>query len=322
MRRMICTFVAVSLFSMAFAQTTKKAAKTPWKRTASLTILGAQTGSRNWAPANEKFSITGVALLHLAAARVKGKTQWDHSVDLSYGIANTESGGPRKVEDKLDLFSRYGYYFKSKLGAGMTAGLRTQFSNGFDYSEEPKKRISGFFAPAYLTISPGLHYKLFSNLILTAGPAARWIFVSNAPYSYNYQGGIKPDGGMEKSIAQIYGVHPERESRMEAGLFITAAFERKEIMKNIDYRTRAEFMTDMTGENVKGLDDVVLTNRGAGNADVYWTNTITMNVNKWIKVNYSFDLVYDDDVKIFGTRKDRPATQMRSLLGVGLSASF
>jgi hypothetical protein len=109
---------------------------------------------------------------------------------------------------------------------------------------------------------------------------------------------------------------------MEAGLFITAAFERKEIMKNIDYRTRAEFMTDMTGENVKGLDDVVLANRGAGNTDVYWTNTITMNVNKWIKVNYSFDLVYDDDVKIFGTRKDRPATQMRSLLGVGFSASF
>lgn len=293
-----------------------------WTKGGSFSLMGGQTGSRNWTPANEKFSITGVSFLHLWATRTKGKRLWENMADLNYGVANTESGGPKKVEDKLDLFSRYSYYFKTKTGLGLTAGLRTQFSNGFDYFSEPKKRISGFFAPAYVLLSPGVHFRPSSALTLTAGPAARWIFVSNAPYSYNYQGGVKPDGGLEKSIAEIYGVHPERESRMEAGLLLTAAYQRKQVFKNVDYRMRMEAMTDLLAKDVTSLGGQVLAVREPGNVDVYWTNTFVLNVNNWLRVNYSYDLVYDDDVKIFGSRQNRPATQMRSLLGVGLSASF
>jgi hypothetical protein len=301
----------------------KPAAKaSAWKKGGSLTIMGAQTGSRNWAPANEKFSITGVGSLFLWANKTKGKKSWENTAELNYGIANTESAGPRKVEDKIDLFSRYNYYFKSKIGAGLTGSFRTQFSNGFDYNAEPKKRISGFFAPAYLLLSPGIHLKPVTDLTVSVGPALRWIFVSNSPYSYNYQGGIKPNGSKEKSIAEIYGVHPDRESRMEAGLFIGASFNRKQFFKNIDYRSRLEAIADLLSKDVEGVYGQVLASRQPGNVDVYWTNTVTMHVNNWIRVNYCFDVVYDDDVKIFGSRQDRPATQMRSLLGVGLVAAF
>jgi hypothetical protein len=32
---------------------------------------------------------------------------------------------------------------------------RTQFHDGYDYTETPKKRISGLMAPGYLTLGPG-----------------------------------------------------------------------------------------------------------------------------------------------------------------------
>ena len=56
--------------------------------------------------------------------------------------------------------------------------------------------------------------------------------------------------------------------------------------------------------------------------DVYWTNTIGMTVNKWLKVNYTFDLYQDADVTMFGPNKDASRTQMLSLLGVGLGVTF
>jgi hypothetical protein len=45
-----------------------------------------------------------------------------------------------------------------------------------------------------------------------------------------------------------------------------------------------------------------------------------MKVNNWLIVNYNFDLIYDDDVKLFGVNHDKAATQMRSQLGVGFAA--
>jgi hypothetical protein len=50
---------------------------------------------------------------------------------------------------KLDLYTRYGYMFKDKLGAGLIGNVRTQFSNGYDYSETPRKRVSGFLHPLF-----------------------------------------------------------------------------------------------------------------------------------------------------------------------------
>jgi hypothetical protein len=45
-------------------------------------------------------------------------------------------------------------------------------------------------------------------------------------------------------------------------------------------------------------------------------------VNKWLVVNYNFDLIYDDDVKLFGINHMKAATQLRSQLGVGFQAKF
>ena len=56
--------------------------------------------------------------------------------------------------------------------------------------------------------------------------------------------------------------------------------------KNITYSTRADFFSNY-------VDD-------PQNIDVFWTNVLHLKVNNWLIVNYNFDLIYDDDVKLFG----------------------
>ena len=323
MRRMLFTAFALCIFSTTFAQTTtdKKIKNTKWKQGGIFSLVGAQSGTRNWTAAPEKFSLTGAANLYLFANKTWGKSTWDNNLELAYALTNTESNGIRKIDDKIDLFSRYGYFFKDKLGVGIVGGFRTQFSNRYDYSEEPRKRLSGFFAPAYITASPGLQYKPFKDLTLTLGPGVRWVIVTNNPYSYNYQGGIKPGGEQEISTAEVYGVHPEEKTRFEFGPHFTATYNRS-VIKNVNYRTRLDIMIDVVGNDVGNDETGIIKARQPGNGDIYWTNAITMSVNKWLKVNYGFDLIYDDDVQIFGDNKDKPATQLKSMLGVGLAIGF
>jgi hypothetical protein len=47
-----------------------------------------------------------------------------------------------------------------------------------------------------------------------------------------------------------------------------------------------------------------------------------MKVNKLLGVTYNFDLIYDDDVRIFGPTGKAPRTQIKSLLSVGITAKF
>jgi hypothetical protein len=58
------------------------------------------------------------------------------------------------------------------------------------------------------------------------------------------------------------------------------------------------------------------------NVDIFWTNVLTMKVNKWLGVTYNFDLIYDDDVRLFGPNSNAPRTQIKSLLSVGLTTKF
>lgn len=79
-------------------------------------------------------------------------------------------------------------------------------------------------------------------------------------------------------------------------------------MKNVHYRTRVDI-------NANVLEWIY-------NIDVYWTNTVDMKVNKWLMVKYTFDLIQDDDVKMFGPNKNVSGVQLKSMLGVGLAAKF
>jgi hypothetical protein len=309
MRRLIFTFIAIFLTLSLFSQNKYKTGKTgPWKKGGFLALNLGQSGSRNWAGGNEKFSLSFAGYLSLWAVRHAGKNIWDNSFDFGYAMVNTHSGGVHKVDDKIDIVSKYTHDITRHLGVGTWGNLRSQFTNGWDYTEEKRRRISGFFAPAYLTFGPGIDLHTSHSFSIFISPiSARWVIVANRPYSFNYQGGVKPDSSNERSLASYYNVNPERKVRFDVAAVVSMKFQ-KEICHNVMYKTRLDIVSEYSNN--------------PGNIDWYWTNSIGMKVNKWLQVNYNFDLAYDDDVRLFGVNKTSPALQLRSLLGVGVAAKF
>ncbi|MEO7313515.1 MAG: DUF3078 domain-containing protein [Chitinophagaceae bacterium] len=280
--------------------------KGAWTKGGLFSLNVAQGSSANWVAGAEKFSLSVNGYMNLFADKKWGKNAWDNNLDLSYGLLNTTSLGLRKNNDLIDFRSKYAYQIKKNFNFAALLSFRSQFADGFDYSVEPKRRISGWFAPAYITVAPGFEWKPNANFSLFVSPvAARCVLFTNKPYSYQYQGGIKPDGSVEKPLALNYGVDPAREVDFQFGAFVTAGYN-KEIFKNVSYKSRLDLYSNY-------LQSSPL------NIDVYWTNAIVMKVNSWLNVTYNIDVIYDDDIKQFGPNRDAPRTQYRSLLGIGVA---
>ena len=54
-----------------------------------------------------------------------------------------------------------------------------------------------------------------------------------------------------------------------------------------------------------------------GNIDVFMTNYFAFKITRFLSTTYNLDLIYDDDVKLFGDKGKSPGLQLKSLVGVG-----
>lgn len=337
MRKFLALF-AFSLFSLlAFSQTdsTKKDTTKGWKVGGVVSLTFGQGGSRNWAAGAEKWSVQVGTIVNLYANRKMGNWDWSNTLDLGYAFINTESQGYKKTDDKIYFTTKFGRKLREHLNLSVLANFRSQFYDGYDNNylgQGLRRRTSNFMAPGYVTLAPGLDWKPTKSLSVFITPISfRWIIVSNKPYDYLFPGGVIPDslknpgtGDYEKPKAVLYGVDPVGEVRFEAGGFASIQFN-KEILKNVVYTTKLDLFSNyLKGYTFNPPTYVTFTRTKAKpqNVDVYWTNLIAMKVNKYLVVTYAFDLIYDDDVRQFGPNSDRPATQLRSMLGIGLQGKF
>lgn len=314
MRRLIFTLFAFTLALAVSAQDKKKEEKSgPFTKGGWISVIGGQGGSRNWAAGSERFSFSFAAYLNLYANRTWGKNLWENTANIGYAMVNTSSQGVRKQDDKFDIYSKYGYLIsgssrKKEWRAGFVANFRSQLTESFDYTESKPKVVGRFMAPGYLTLAPGVNFKACEGFNMFFGAAARWVIATNQPYSFQYQGGIKPDGSDERPLSELYGVDPQRKVRFEAGPYVSLQWN-KPIMKNVHLMSRLDALSDFADGEPQ-------------NVDIYFTNTVGMKVNKWLQVTYNFDIISDNHVKMFGYDKTSAATQLRSMLGVGLMAKF
>ena len=266
--------------------------KSGWKRGALINLGLAQGSTSNWAAGGEQNSLALNGYVNLFANLKRGRIRWFNNLDLFYAVLNTTSQGKRKNDDRIDLFSKYTYQLKPKLGFGMVGNFRTQFTNGYKYDDNPanNKLTSTFMAPAYLTLAPGFDWTPTDYFSVFFSPiSARWTYVGRP------------------SLIGFYGIEPGKKSRLEAGAYLSANFK-KEIMKNVVYQTRLDLYSNYLNK--------------PKNVDVFWTNIIGMKINKLLGVTYNFDLIYDDDVRIFGPNGNAPRTQIKSLFSVGITAKF
>ncbi|MFN8265820.1 MAG: DUF3078 domain-containing protein [Chitinophagaceae bacterium] len=267
--------------------------KEGWTKGGVFNLNLSQGASRNWAAGAEKSSFSVNAIINSYAYYKKGRNSWDNTLNAQYGIVSATSIGTRKNDDRLDLLSRYGYQLKNpRWYISALANMRTQFTDGFDYSTTPSKtKNSSFFAPAYILLSPGIMYKPNATFDFFISPVtSRWVVVNKA----------------NAALRPLYLVPVDKSSINEIGAFATANLK-KDIAKNMNLVSRLDLFSNYRNN--------------PQNIDVFWTNVIGMKVNKYIGVTYSLDLIYDHDVKNVKTG-GLMGTQLKSLLGVGFTATF
>jgi hypothetical protein len=263
-----------------------------WKKGGLYSLNISQASLTNWAAGGDEFSLAVNSLLSLYAFHQKDKHSWDNTFDFNLGYIKTTSLGGRKNDDRFDLLSKYGYALKPKLNLAGLANLRSQIFKGYSFQGDVKKLSSNFMAPGYFLLSAGLDYKPNKNLSIFFSPAtARWVIVTDTALSNK----------------GAYGVTPGKKSNLEFGAFATINYL-KEISKNITYKGRLDLFSNYR--------------RNPQNIDLFMSNILNVKLSKILSATWGVDLIYDDDVKLFGKNKKSAALQVKSLVGIGLLMKF
>jgi hypothetical protein len=211
---------------------------------------------------------------------------------MNLGYVNTTSIGGRKNDDRFDVLSKYGHALGNKMSLSTLFNLRSQFFRGYSFTDSSKNFISGFLSPGYLLLSVGLDYKPIKNLSIFFSPVtARWIFVKDTALSNK----------------GLYGVKKGDKSALEFGGFASISYI-KEFNKNITYKGRLDLFSNYR--------------HNPQNIDINMSNSLNAKISKKLAVNYTLDLIYDDDVRLFGRNKRSAGLQVKSLLGIGLLLKF
>ncbi len=249
----------------------------------------AQGSLKNWAAGGDDFTFALNLYINGHAYLRKKKITWYNNLDINLGYINTTSVGGRKNDDRLDFLSKLGYDLSPKVSASMLFNLRTQFFDGYNYSNPAYPVFaSTSFSPAYILISPGFDFKPIKNLSVFLSPiSSRWVVVMNPTLSKIGAYGV--DSG-SKSITQL-------------GAFGTILFNTN-FTKNITFNSRMDLFSNYE--------------HNPYNIDVYMTNLFAAKFTKLFSVTWNVDLIYDDDVRIFGPNHNAPRLQLKSLIGLGV----
>ena len=264
-----------------------------WKRGGFFSVNLSQGSLRNWAAGGDEFALSINSVLSLHAFYKEGRRSWDNTFDLHFGYVNTTSLGARKNDDRIDFLSKYGYSLTEKLNVATLFNFRSQLLKGYNYPDDTTRVLtSDFLSPANVLLSLGLDYKPDDAFSLFFSPVtARLIVVS------------------DDSLAAkgSYGVDAGKNSTTEFGAFATAAYTR-EFNKIVAFKSRLDLFSNYRNK--------------PKNIDIFWTNLLSVKFTKALSVSWNVDLIYDDDVRIFGENADAPATQLKSIVGAGLMLNF
>lgn len=272
--------------SILFAQE-KPDSLSNWKKGGMFSANFSQVSLTNWA-AGGKSSMSGVFMMNTFANYKKDSLSWDNTVDFSYGFLKEDGNDLVKSSDKIDLNSKLGYNTGSNWNYAALVNFKSQFAPGYNYPRTANdEAISRFLAPAYISVALGMDYKT-KNLTLFLSPVSGKFTVVN-------------DDAL--SAAGAYGVDPGKKFRSELGALVKVGVN-KEILKNVTAQTKLDLFSNYL--------------HNPGNIDVDWSVLINMKVNEYLSANLVTQLIYDDDIRIEGSRK----IQFMEMFGVGFSVKF
>lgn len=259
-----------------------------WKKGGFISLNVTQSNLSNWSAGGDEYSLSITSVMNGFAFYKNGRHTWDNTIDVNLGYIKTTSLGGRKNDDRIDVTSKYGYALNKSISLSGYFNTRTQFFDGFTYPNNVKTFSSTAFAPAYIVVAAGFDWKPIPGLSVFFSPAtSRWVLVNNPTLS----------------AAGLYGVKPGEKSAYEIGAYAAATYTTN-ITKTLSYRGKLELFSNYR--------------RNPQNIDVFMTNLFALKISKVLSATWNFDLIYDDDVRLFGPNKTSAALQRKSLIGAGL----
>lgn len=255
-----------------------------WLITGNNSLLFSQSAFSNWM-AGGVNSIALNANLDYEFNLTRERHIWDNRIVMGYGIQANKGEEARKTNDIIDLNSSYGYNVGKNWYLASALNFKTQFTPGYDYSTDPKTKISSFMAPAYLSLGIGMDYKPNDNFQVNIHPlTARVTFVldNDLQFAGNY--------GLEKDGDSAY---------FELGAYLGARYKFT-IMEGITYDNRLGIFANY-------LDT-------PQNMDIAYWGLLDLKVNRFVSAQVTINLLYDED--------QIKKTQVKQTLGIGFNYKF
>lgn len=267
-----------------------------WQKSFSGGVNFNQTSFSNWSGGGVNSMALGAAIAARALYE-KGKTSWDNTADLQLGYV-TQLGVTRKSADQIILISVLGHKIASKWDVFLSGTFNTFFAPGYRYdklpADQPRLRVSNFFAPAQLIVAAGIAYRPTDWFSLRMSPVApRFTFLSDQGVRISADpvtGLYVPDLN-----ATVYGVPPGQSLRMEWLAFQLQAVLNRNLTENISLNTRYQLFTEYSQlANINHRLDLLL----------------TAKINQYLNTTFGLIALYNKD---FSTN-----LQIQQTLAVGL----
>ena len=274
-----------------------------------------QLALSNWAAGGESSS-TGKAFANINLVYQRSTFEQKLTGAFAFGISHFADKRIEKQDDKIDLRYTLSLHSKQKLKYSLVSTFNTQFANGYKYPNDSTV-ISGFFAPAYLTLSGGITYKTTDNVFeVYASPlAGKMTFVLIQDLADQGAFGVK--GGYYKEDSTWV---PGEKLLPALGANVIINY-RQPIGKMITYTTTLNCFYNYFEKR----DDNRL------KLDVNWENTINFVISKHISTILFLHFKYDHNTtfpvyqEIEGVQTvvdNAPKLQFKESLGIAFIHKF
>jgi hypothetical protein len=225
--------------------------------------------SGNWQAGGVNSFALG-SILSGKANYAKERWSWDNQLELIYGVVKNDDQGLRKSNDRIFFDSKVGYKITSKWGYFASLNFITQFTDGFDYTDDDPVLISRFFAPAFLTSGFGFEYKPNENFALRLAPfSPRLTFVT--------------DTELINTVPDNYGVPAGQTLRTEWLAFQVFMTYNKKFSDNLTLNSRYQIFANLETLEFRTIDHRL-------------DFTLIAKITRYVDVTFTSINVYDIDM--------------------------
>ncbi len=257
--------VLVLFSSVLIAEDKEEKKDTLWTPNGMIGLNLSQISLSNWTQGGDN-SISFTFFSVLGIDYIGNPWNWTNTLKLTYGRSRVGDAEYRTNENEIYFETVLSHKVEWIFDPYASGTFRTALTKGFDYSVDPKIQIVDFFDPAYFTEGLGLQYKTD-------------VFIQRL--------GLSAKQTVADRFSSLYSDDPDTPNEIESfkfeGGFESVSEIKYEFLENMVYLGYLRLFTR--------FDDFSLW-------DVRWDNIITAQVNKYVNVNISFLLIYDESQSI------------------------